>query len=509
VFAIDSSADARFTVNRHFYFCDSVDVTVHSNYVNATWQKWDFGDGFTSTASTVSHTYRGATFDTITHILYDSIKICKPYDTARVIISLSPLQTSVSVPDTIGCVPFTATLSGASPLLTTQYYWYYPDGDTSIGSPVSHTFAPVGSYTVLCVSIDSNACVNVDSNYATIVVIDDSVHANFDIQILNDCDSNLSVNLINTSVNGVQYYWSLGNGNTATSTNASQQYFVPGTYTIKLLAIDTTRCHPRDSITKTVTLKPNVSIHFTLTDICLGQTAAFVNQSDPLSQFQWQFGDGNSSTQYSPTHTYNPDGTYTVQLSIIDTTTCDIYDTLRQNIIVYAQPIAAFTTVKDTYMFETPVVFTNTSQHYNSSFWTFGDGDTSEENSPTHSYDHTIDWQVVCLEVYNQGAPCRDTVCDSLFINFIDLIGVPNAFSPNADGTNDIVFVEGKGIIAMEFRIFNRWGQQVYYGTDPKKGWDGTFKGEAQPMEVYTYTVDAALINHDNVKLKGNITLLR
>jgi gliding motility-associated-like protein len=394
-------------------------------------------------------------------------------------------------------------------MLTTQYYWYYPDGDTSIGSSVSHTFAPVGSYTVLCVSIDSNACVNVDSNYATIVVIDDSVHANFDIQILNDCDSNLSVNLINTSVNGVQYFWNFGNGNTATSTNASQQYFVPGTYTIKLLAIDTTRCHPRDSISKTVTLKPNVSIHFTLADICLGQTAAFVNQSDPVAQFQWQFGDGNLSTQYSPTHTYNPDGTYTVQLSIIDTTTCDIYDTLRQNIIVYAQAIAAFTTVKDTYMFETPVVFTNTSQHYNSSFWTFGDGDTSEENSPTHSYDHTIDWQVVCLEVYNQGAPCRDTVCDSLFVNFIDLIGVPNAFSPNADGTNDIVFVEGKGIIAMEFRIFNRWGQQVYYGTDPKKGWDGTFKGEAQPMEVYTYTVDATLINHDNVKLKGNITLLR
>lgn len=509
VLAIDSSADAGFSVSRQFYFCDSVDVTVHSNYVGATWQRWDFGDGFTSTAGTVSHTYRGSTFDTITHILYDSTKICKPYDTARIIISLSPLQTSVSVPDTIGCVPFTATLYGQSPLLTTEYYWYYPDGDTSIGSPVSHTFAQVGSYTVLCVSIDSNACVNVDSNYATIVVIDDSVHANFDIQILSDCDSNLSVTLTNTSINGVQYYWNFGNGNTATSANASQQYFIPGTYTIKLLAIDTTRCHPRDSIYKTVTLKPNASIHFTLADICLGQTAALVNQSDPLAQFQWQFGDGNSSTQYSPTHTYNQDGTYTVQLSIIDTTTCDVYDTLRQNIVVYAQPIAAFTIPKDTVMFETPVVFTNTSMHYNSSFWTFGDGDTSEETSPTHSYNHTIDWQVVCLEVYNQGAPCRDTVCDSLFVNFVDLIGVPNAFSPNADGTNDIVFVEGKGIIAMEFRIFNRWGQQVYYGTDQKKGWDGTFKGEAQPMEVYTYTVDATLINHDNVKLKGNITLLR
>ena len=509
VTAIDSSAHADFTVTRHFYHCDSVDVVVQSSYTGATWQRWDFGDGFTSTASTVSHTYRGPTFDTITHILYDSTRICKPYDTARVIISLSPLHSFVVVPDTIGCLPFTATLYGISPLLTTQYYWYFPNGDTAIGSPVRHTFSPIGTYQVLCVSIDSNACVNLDSNYATIVVINDSVHAGFDMQVLNSCDSNLSINLINTSVNATQYYWDFGNGNTSTATNPSQQYTLPGTYTIRLLAVDTTRCHPRDSIYKTVTLKPNVSVYFTLADICLGQTAAFVNQSNPAAQFLWEFGDGISSTLYSPTHRYVSDGTYTVELDIKDTSTCDVYDTLRQNITVFAQPIAAFTMVKDTYMFETPVVFTNTSQHYNSSLWSFGDGDTSEEANPTHVSDHTIGWQTVCLNVYNQGAPCQDTICDSLYIKFVDLIGVPNAFSPNGDGINDVVFVEGKGIISMEFRIFNRWGQQVYYTTDRTKGWDGTYRGEAQPMEVYTYMLNATLINKDDIKLKGNITLLR
>jgi gliding motility-associated-like protein len=509
VFAIDSSADASFITTRQFYFCDSVHVHVQSNYTNATWQKWDFGDGFTSTASTVSHSYRGFTFDTITHILYDSTKICRPYDTARIIISLSPLQTSVSVPDTIGCLPFDATLYGVSPLLTTHYYWYFPGGDTAIGSPVSHVFSPVGSYRVLCVSVDSNACVNVDSEYATIVVINDSVHAGFSVQVLNSCDSNLSINLINTSTNALQYYWSFGNGNTSTAVNPSQQYFVPGTYTIKLLAVDTNRCHPRDSMYATVTLKPNAIVNFTLANICLGQTESFVNESSTTGQFVWSFGDGTSSTLYSPTHTYTTDGTYPVQLVIKDTSTCDVYDTLKQSIIVYGQPIAAFTIVKDTVLFGDPVLFSNTSRHYNSSVWNFGDGDTSEENSPTHIYDHTIDWQVVCLEVYNQGAPCRDTVCDSLYVNFVDLIGVPNAFSPNGDGVNDIVFVEGKGIISLDFRIFNRWGQQVYYGTDQKNGWDGTYKGESQPMEVYTYTVDATLINKDHVKLKGNITLLR
>jgi hypothetical protein len=61
----------------------------------------------------------------------------------------------------------------------------------------------------------------------------------------------------------------------------------------------------------------------------------------------------------------------------------------------------------------------------------------------------------------------------------------------------------------LEFRIFNRWGLEVYYGTDPKKGWDGTFKGVPQEMEVYTYLVLARFINKEPVQLKGNITLLR
>ena len=250
-------------------------------------------------------------------------------------------------------------------------------------------------------------------------------------------------------------------------------------------------------------------VHFTLADICLGQLAHFINQSNPTAQYMWWFGDGDTSHQYSPSHHYSPDGIYTVALAIKDTGTCNVYDTLRQNITVYAQPIAAFATVQDTYSFETPVVFTNQSQHYNASFWTFGDTTTSTDNSPTHSYDHTIRWQRVCLEVYNTGAPCRDTVCHSIYINYTGLIGVPNAFTPNGDGVNDEVRVEGKGIIKMTFRIYNRWGQLLYEGTDPKRGWDGRWQGEAQPMEVYTYTVDAYLINGDYVPLKGNITLLR
>ena len=89
------------------------------------------------------------------------------------------------------------------------------------------------------------------------------------------------------------------------------------------------------------------------------------------------------------------------------------------------------------------------------------------------------------------------------------MIGVPNAFSPNGDGNNDIIYVEGIGIDALNFKIYNRWGELVFESNDQQIGWDGTYKGIEQEMEVYTYTVDALFYNKESVVLKGNITLLR
>jgi gliding motility-associated-like protein len=86
---------------------------------------------------------------------------------------------------------------------------------------------------------------------------------------------------------------------------------------------------------------------------------------------------------------------------------------------------------------------------------------------------------------------------------------VPNAFSPNGDGLNDVVKVEGKGIVELEFRIFNRWGLEVFYSSDSKVGWDGIYKGEPQEMEVYTYFAKAKFITGQPALLKFNITLLR
>ena len=86
---------------------------------------------------------------------------------------------------------------------------------------------------------------------------------------------------------------------------------------------------------------------------------------------------------------------------------------------------------------------------------------------------------------------------------------VPNVFSPNGDGKNDMLFVYGNYIDKLELHIFNQWGEKIEMINDPKKGWDGKYKGKAQPVGVYVYVLQATLSDGRSVKTKGYITLLR
>ena len=86
---------------------------------------------------------------------------------------------------------------------------------------------------------------------------------------------------------------------------------------------------------------------------------------------------------------------------------------------------------------------------------------------------------------------------------------VPNVFSPNGDGKNDILFAYGNYIDKIEMRIFNQWGQEMAIITTKSQGWDGRFKGTAQPVGVYVYVLKAVLSSGKTVSKKGSITLVR
>ena len=505
---IDSFANAAFHFSRKFFMCDSVQITAWTDYTGETSELWTFGDGTQiANVDSVTHTYTTAGTFVITHYIVDSRMICKPLDTAKIAVSLVPLDISASIPDTIKCLPLTADFVGHTALLSTDFYWFFGDGDSTTGTPVTHTYLNTGTYRVTLLAIDTNACVQGDSAFATIHVINDSVHANFELNVLHDCDSLLQVNLVNTSRGAVQYSWTLGDGNSSVTQDENHTYTAPGTYTITLIASESTRCHPVDTIIKKVTLLPNVAGNFTVNEACFGQAIQFTNLSNPNLQYAWNFGDSTTSSQFSPSHVYGYPGNFTARLIIVDSTSCNISDTVSHPVQLVHDPVANFSVLSDTVNYEALMGFINGSSYYNQLQWNFGDGTNgSDEPNPSHTYEK-VGWMRVCLTATNNF--CADSICKDIYVAFKPLIGVPNAFSPNGDGINDKVFVEGKGIVELVFRIYNRWGEKVFETHDQSIGWDGYYKGVLQEVDVYSYAVEATFINGQTVPLKGNITLLR
>ena len=191
-----------------------------------------------------------------------------------------------------------------------------------------------------------------------------------------------------------------------------------------------------------------------------------------------------------------------------DPGSCNGCDTAFSVITVLnAPPLSAFTPNPATVNITSPIHFQNQSIGATQYQWIFGDGDTSTEASPSHTYLHSGDY-TACLIARNNGG-CPDTVCKLISIKLIPVIDVPNAFSPNGDGQNDFLFAYGQDVTQLVFRVFNRWGEKVFESTDINVGWDGTYKGVDQEMEAYAWTLSATFTNGESISKQGNVTLLR
>ncbi len=130
----------------------------------------------------------------------------------------------------------------------------------------------------------------------------------------------------------------------------------------------------------------------------------------------------------------------------------------------------------------------------------------TQSNSPLATPLEDITYTVTGVSLL-QGCPQKDSVHIKVIQQDIVL---PNAFSPNGDGNNDIFRVTARKFInVQEFKIFNRWGNEVFSTQDIRKGWDGNFKGVAQDPGVYQYMVRVAYPNGKTQFLKGDLTLIR
>jgi len=439
-------------------------------------------------------------------------------------VASGPRPTVNGFRDSLGCAPFTVTLEDTI-RNAVSYIWSFDDGSpdsVTTDFQVSHTFTNVGTYTVRLIAIDTNSCNERDTAFTTITVSSNRANLSFDFDKLAPCES-LNYRFENTSTVSAgarpftdsSFIWDFGDGSIPvyTGTGAITRSFAqPGTYNVKLYLVDLGYCNSPDSVVQQVFVNPLVEARFETPPAgCAPYDAIFTNTSLAGRTFEWNFGDGSPvSSDVNPTHTYTDPGTYTIKLTAFDPGTCNLVDDTSITITVSNRPTAEFSFTPVVPVQNKPTIFNNLSSGGVKYKWLFGDGDSlikTTKDTVLHQYNATGTYNA-CLVTYNEF-DCTDTACHEVQADILPLLDVPNAFTPGRFGRNSIIKVEGFGIGRMTWKIYNRWGQVVFETNDRKTGWDGTYRGSPQPMDVYQYTLDVQFTDGTTKRKTGDITLIR
>jgi gliding motility-associated-like protein len=430
------------------------------------------------------------------------------------------------VRDTAGCLPLTVNFRDTVANAVTYEWDFNGDGvtdQTTTAANASFTYNTVGTFHVRLIAVDLNSCNVRDTSYVNIRVGVLEAEPDFTFRKLDPCDS-LRYEFVNTTppqptvpFTSTTFRWEfLDEGVTFTSGAGSFVHSFPraGSYRVRLSLLDNSFCNAPDYkdtiVNVAVLVKAGVG---TPESGCAPYNAVFENTSQGGQTFFWNFGNGSTSTLSTPPiQLYSTPGVYNGFLAVVDSGTCNITDTIPFTVTVYGKPTAGIGTVSpQPPVVNTAISFENTSSSEGVRFtWLFGDGDstnTSNRLPVSHEYNTTDSFEVLLIAYNDVG--CPDTARRRISTLVEPALDVPNAFIPAGGGINGIVFARGFGIATLHFTIWNRWGQKVFETTDRKFGWDGTYKGKPQPMDVYAYTLEATFVDGRKATKKGDITLIR
>jgi gliding motility-associated-like protein len=232
---------------------------------------------------------------------------------------------------------------------------------------------------------------------------------------------------------------------------------------------------------------------------------------DQGQRYVWNFDDGdfeNLSFAKNPTHIFENARTYSVNLTIFSKNNCAVDSTI--GITVFPVPEVDFRADRESVSTEFPLVnFSNYSVGAFWYHWDFGDGNTSKDRNPSHTYSAPGTYTVT-LEAESLYS-CSDTAQKIIVVNTEHTIYAPTAFTPNYDGMNDKfrVFVANANTKEWRFIVYNRWGEIVFNTEDYEQEWDGRYNDMECPVGVYTWYVQYKDLYGNDYSETGYFTLIR
>ncbi len=444
------------------------DTTNISCFANPSWS-WNFGDPGSGAANSSSlqnpiHIYSAQGTYTVS---YKYISDCIS-DSVQTAITISPAPTAFANNDTTICsgINLTLTASGG-----TTYTWSNTSTNTSIN------VTPTGN-TTYSVVVNTNGCKDTANiNVAVINLPAISINGNTSI-----CTGDSAVL---SASGGTTYIWSTGSSATILTVHptGSTTFSITGD---NGLCSDTTSIHIVVNNYPVADAGPDDTI-------CRGESAVLNGSGG--TNFLWNTGETTSTINISP----NISTSYT--MTTLNGACPDIDSVM---ITVFIPPVA------DAGSSATIIVGSNvvlTASGGGTYSWYSATGLSCIDcPSPTASPLITTKYYVLVTD--DNGCTSLDSVTVTVDLLCYEFF-VPNVFSPNADGQNDVFKAYNNCVSYFALTIYDRWGEKVFETTDINIGWDGTYNKEPLDAAVFSYIINAGLLNSQEVHKKGNVTLIR
>lgn len=490
---------------------------------------WEFGDGnsLNDCSNLINYTYTNLA--SLVPVNYPAkLKVITDRgctDEFSRIINVNPQVIADFSIDADTCSPVDATFRSQS-FGATQYTWRFGDGNISNGLITTNRYINVGSidatYNVRLIATSLYQCS--DTMIKTVLVRPTPV-PNFDLNPMQQKFPAATINVNNTTNAGNwSYLWDFGDTTTSTLVNpADHTYGTWGNYIVKLVARSPFCADSTTKIARIIVPDPIADFTDSASG-CEPLEVQFLSNSQYASSYEWDFGDGGTSSSRDPFHTYFDEGIYDVTLTVrgFEPGLSDIQQK-TEYIRVYKTPRASFFNNKDeVFIPNDPIVFSNTSFDADDYLWDFGDGNTSTEESPTYFYTTEGDFEVYLVASTTFG--CSDTffLPNTVFAQLKGEIKVPNAFTPNPNGPNsgmvnpassaelnDVFYAKMNGVVEYELNIFNKWGELIFVSKDLNMGWNGYYRGELCQQDVYVWKIKAEFADGREVVKVGDLMLLR
>lgn len=475
-----------------------------ASYGEPTAWTWDFGNGATSAGpGQVSVTYGAVNAPTTYSVQLTVANACGSSSTIQQVEVLpAAVSASFSTDVLAGCGPLEVTFSQQS-LGDTAWVWNFGDGTMSTVRDPLHVFAAPGTYTVL---LTSTGCSTVQSA-TTITVHPDPVAA-----IVADDQSvcvGVPVELVADAPPGTLLNWSLGDGSNADQPTVVHVYGGAGQYTCTLDVLDpATGCGTVLQLPIVVHPLPVASFVSTPMDACANEPVYFTSTSSGAVQHTWTLSDGTTLFGPQVEHVFGTEGLFGAVLLATSAEGCA--STLAQPDIITVRPapVAAFRHVQEGSV-RLVHRFIDESIGAVTQLWDMGDGSVVGGDDVRHTYDPDGGRFVVCLTVSNDFG-CQDTSCRAIIVEPDPLPWVPNAFTPDGDGINDVFLPMLNGFRDADYLLLvhDRWGEPVFTSTDRGRGWDGTMRGRDAAPGVYVWRMELRGSGEGQV-LSGHVTLVR